>query len=87
MRIAIVCGLMYVFLILYAFYFFINSIKCLAARDERIMQKKGFIWNRKKRARSDEHKVDFIDLSMEDSLAETVPASSPVESAEHITSD
>jgi hypothetical protein len=31
-RIACVCAMLYVFLILYALYFFINSIKCLAAR-------------------------------------------------------
>jgi hypothetical protein len=33
-RIAFVCGMLYVFLILYALYFFINSIKCLAARAD-----------------------------------------------------
>lgn len=40
-RIAVVCGLLYVFLILYAAYFFINSIKCLASRDDRLTKKKG----------------------------------------------
>jgi hypothetical protein len=68
LRIAIVCGLMYVFLILYALYFFINSIKCLASREDRMSKKSGFIWGRKRHAKSDIHKVEFVDLSEEDRI-------------------
>ena len=38
-RIAFVCCLLSVFLLLYSVYFFINSIRCLAARDEVLTEK------------------------------------------------
>lgn len=38
-RIAFVCCLLSVFLLLYSVYFFINSIKCLASRDEVLTEK------------------------------------------------
>ena len=38
-RIAFVCCLLSVFLLLYSVYFFINSIKCLASRDQVLTEK------------------------------------------------
>jgi hypothetical protein len=64
-RIAVVCGMMYVFLILYAFYFFINSIKCLASRDERIAKRVGFLWNRPRRVK-EQDTLEVVDLDEEE---------------------
>jgi hypothetical protein len=62
MRIAFVCGLMYVFLILYTVYFFINSIKCLASRAQ-IVEKDADVRRRlSRRFKKSGYQVSMVDL-------------------------
>jgi hypothetical protein len=71
-RIAFVCGMLYVFLILYALYFFINGIKCLASRAD--LEEIGGV-KRKSTEYTDGYRVDMTELSETDELedAEDTP--------------
>ena len=66
-RIAFVCGLLSVFLLLYSVYFFLNSIKCLASRNQdRKLPAVRLPRKRKKSPAEEAHLIDLDQVELED---------------------